>query len=346
MSKRGTFALGLFALALGVVSPIAAMATPGPTEGAQPSAAELATARKLFGEALDAEDQGRFSDALALYGRVEAIIVSPQLYYHMGLCHERLGHVVDALNAFEIAAQQAEQKGKADIARESSKHAEALREKTAKLTITAPEGVEDLELRLDDKPVRAALVGTSMLVDPGERRVSARAGNYQRRFEAVVRARPGESLTVRLDLGNKKPAAPVPPPRHGAGGEAPDAATLPPPDAPSRTPFFIAGGATAALGIGALVTGLIAHETYTDYIVANEHPEPGSLAERQSLRDSGVAMATASTVLTGAALVGAGVTLYLFFPAPHPANTKKRPQALVSPWLGPRGAGLVVEGAL
>lgn len=67
-----------------------------------------------------------------------------------------------------------------------------------------------------------------------------------------------------------------------------------------------AGG---ALAIGALITGLVAHGTYTDLDGAC----PGGICppEREGDLDSGKTMALVSTVLTGLAIVAGGIGLVL-----------------------------------
>ncbi len=67
--------------------------------------------------------------------------------------------------------------------------------------------------------------------------------------------------------------------------------------------------AAGALAIGALVTGLVAHSTYSDL----EGACPGGICppDRQSDLDSGTTMALVSTVLSGLAVVAGGVGLVL-----------------------------------
>src|SRR6188474_1954569 len=69
-----------------------------------PSAAELASARRLFSQALAAADKERWAEALEIYRRVSEIALSPSLQYHMAVCHEGLGQLVEAINAYELAA--------------------------------------------------------------------------------------------------------------------------------------------------------------------------------------------------------------------------------------------------
>jgi hypothetical protein len=77
----------------------------------------------------------------------------------------------------------------------------------------------------------------------------------------------------------------------------------------ARTAGWITLGGAAALAVGAAVTGIVSHGTYGDLEAAC----PGGVCppDRQGDIDDGRAMAVTSTVLTGLAVVAAGVGLAL-----------------------------------
>jgi tetratricopeptide (TPR) repeat protein len=314
---------------------------------AGPTAEELSTARQLFEQGLVHEDRGEHAAALALYQRIAKITVSPVLLYRTASCHEKLGHAVEAINAYALAAQEAERKGQQDLATDAAAHREALERRAPRLIVEAPADAEELAIELDGKPINAALAGTPMLVDPGVRKVVVRAANYASVFEATIPLAERDTKSVEARLGAKRPpiVAALParlPPVAGA----PRAAAPPPPE-PSRAPVFVAGATTVALGGAALVTGLLAHDKHADYEEQNAAPTQGSLADRTALRDDGRALAITSTVLTGAAIVAGGVTAYLWLREPAPDRpTAARRVAGVSPWVGGEGAGLVAWGSL
>lgn len=340
------------ALVLAALSAPPRFARAEPPAPAPPTAAELATARQLFGEALAAEDRGRCAEAILIYERIARITVSPVLYLRLGACNEALGHVVEAINAFELATQEAEKKRDADVAKESRAHLLKLRPRVARLAVHVPEGAEGVEIVIDDRPVSAALAGATILVDPGRRHLVVRARNYESAFETDVAAAAEQPLTVNADLGSKKVAPalaspPSPPPAVVAPQPAAEPPRPLPPEAPSdRFPGYLAGGATVGVGVGALVTGLVAHAKFEEFLIENGNPKPGSRAARERLRDSGQAVALASTVLTGAFLVGTGLTVYLLANPPRKATAPSPRRTAVSPWAGPTGGGLVLGGDL
>jgi hypothetical protein len=355
--KRQIRAIALLVLALSA-SPRGARADPP----APPAAADLATARQLFSEALAAEDQGRCAEAIPVYERIARIAVSPVLYFRLGVCNEALGRVVEAINAFELAAQEAEKKRDADVTKEARARLAKLRPRVARLAVRVPRGAEGVEIVIDDRPVSAALADAPLLVDPGPHHVVVRARSHARAFAIDVTAAADRPVTVSADLGEMRVAAPAPEPGPAASpiAEAPRTRS---PEAPSTLPAeaskalhaeappdrwsgYLAGGATVGVGLGALVSGLVAHARFQEFLIDNGNPKPGSRPARERLHDSGQAAALASTVLTGAFLVGTGLTAYLLANPPGKASASLPRRAAFAPWAGPTGGGLVLGGDL
>ncbi|XXX74315.1 tetratricopeptide repeat protein [Sorangium sp. So ce134] len=327
--------------------------TAAPAAPRQPSAAELASARHLFALGLAAEDQGRWAEALEIYERISRIVVSPPLWYHLGVCHEALGHVVEALNAFELAASGATARKEIALARESRSRIEKLRTRTSQIVLQLPEDASGVRVEIDGEPIHSALVGAAILVTPGARRIAVRAENYTEQFETTVQAETGAVVELQAELGRRRPLAvllPIAPARPA------------PPRAPApglSLPPVAVVGAAAAFGAAAVVTGAMAYDVRHTFMKKNANPAPGSRGERQALRDRGQALAVTSTVLSGAALVAGGFAAYLFWSSPspraepeHAAGRRPSPgprapgPTAFSPWIGADGAGVAVQGAL
>src|SRR4051794_33557045 len=94
-----------FALA----TPAIARAAPTPTPTATEE--ELAGARRLFFDAVSAEDDGRYDEALSLYERVSQVTISPTLLFNVATCREKLGQLLQAEAAFERALAAATERG-------------------------------------------------------------------------------------------------------------------------------------------------------------------------------------------------------------------------------------------
>lgn len=345
--KRQIRAIALLVLALSAWPSGARADPPAP---ASPAAADLATARQLFSEALAAEDHGRCAEAIPIYERIARIAVSPVLYFRLGACNEALGRVVEAINAFELAAQEAEKKRDAEVTREARARLARLHPRAARLAVRVPEGAEGVEIVIDDRPVSAALADAPLLVDPGPHHVVVRARSHERSFTTDVTAAADRPASVSADLGPRKAAAPAPTPEPPPPAAPPPATeaprAIPHEAAPDRLPGYLAGGATVGVGVGALVSGLVAHARFQEFLIENGNPKPGSRPARERLHDSGQAAALASTVLTGAFVVGTGLTVYLLVNPPSKAIAALPKRAAFAPWAGPTGGGLVLGGDL
>lgn len=311
------------------------------TPPASPSAAELSSARRLFVVALSAEDQGRWAEALETYERVSQVAVSPSLWYHRGICHEKLGHLVEAINAFDLALSGATERREVALARESRSRLERLRARTAQVVLGVPDDAVDVHIEIDGAPLNPALAGAAVIVEPGDRRVVVRAGNYLEVFDTTVRVVGGGVVEMRAELGGRKQrAAPRPFP---AWSSSP--VFRPAQPAPSLVPAFLVGGTALALAAGAVVTGVVAYDVRQKFLQQNASPATSSLAERRSLHARGETFAITSTALTGGALLAGGLATYLFWPSSSAGQRPARSAAAL-PWIGPDGAGLHLQGAL
>lgn len=315
----------------------------------QPSAEELSTARSLFDEGLKAEDRGEFGGALATYQRIAKITVSPVLLFRMAVCHGRLGHWVEAVNAFDLAALEADRAGRAELAAQARQGGAELRPKVPRLVIMVPADAQGVVLELDGRVLSSALLGTKILVDPGERNITVRAENYGKPFAIKLRVNEREEKTVRVELGERRAAAPVPGPIASGPSPVPvfsaDAPVGPAAEGSTTLPWILTGVAVAA-GLGAGATGLMAHDKHQQFEDANAAPTAGSLSERTALRDDGQTLALVSTLLTGAAVLSGGFAIYLFVDSRGDAPAPTPPKTAVAPWIGPDGAGLVARGSL
>jgi len=135
------------------------------------------------------------------------------------------------------------------------------------------------------------------------------------------------------------PVVTVPPPVASTAAPPPTAPP-PPPAGPNRTPAYISWGIGGAAVVGAVVTGLIAKGKYDDADAGCAKTPTGcSDDDVQPIKN----MALVSTILTGVAVVGAGVGTWLFLSA-KPAPTEA---ASIVPRLSagasPKGASVGVS---
>lgn len=157
-------------------------------------------------------------------------------------------------------------------------------------------------------------------------------------------------LRQRLDEAERAKAPPAP--REAAPTVVPAAtvalpATEPSPTRPRRRLYtWIVGGAGAALLVGSIAAGLVAHGRYGDLqssCAPDGACDAATVPNAQRWIDDGKTAGRASDVLlsVGAAAVVAGVVLY-FVEGRHPAE---RHAWLLAPTLSTTGAGLAIGGA-
>ena len=149
-----------------------------PSAFAEPTTAELTAARELFDQGLKLEEKSQWSDALDRFRKVAAVKATPAVRFHVGLCLENLGKLVDALNEFERAQSEAAADSSAagqTVAKNSQKHIDELRERIPRVTIQVPEGAKDVAITIDGSSVSAAVIGTAIPLDPGAHTVHVTA---------------------------------------------------------------------------------------------------------------------------------------------------------------------------
>ena len=137
-----------------------------PAAFAEPTTAELTTARELFDQGMKLEEKNQWKDALERFRKVAAIKTTPAVRFHVGLCLENTGKLVDALNEFERAQSEASADSSPTgqtVAKNSQKHIEELRERIPRVTIQIPEGAKDVAITIDGSNVSALDVQVDIL---------------------------------------------------------------------------------------------------------------------------------------------------------------------------------------
>jgi hypothetical protein len=253
MTRRFTRWLGaaLTAATLCASPPSFAQAGDGPTPEA------LAAARSLFVEGIDLEKEGDWEAALSRFMKVADVKMTPQVRFHIALCHEKLGRWVDAVNGFEFAEQEARAAGDhgRDVLENAPKRAEALRARLAHIVINVEGKVYTSKVFIDGNEVALALAGSSIPVDPGDHVIAVkRAGkttfSEERSFDEA------ESQEITLEIDDPKPEPkPLPKPAVVPGGGDPSNPVVPD-DPPQWIAYVVAGVGVAALGGAGAMWGL------------------------------------------------------------------------------------------
>jgi hypothetical protein len=218
----------------------------------EPTKEELAAARALFDEALVLERDEKWSEALEKLERVGKVKMTPQVRFHIALCHENLGRLVDAINGFELAVQEARAVGAKDVMEAAPPRAEKLRARVAQLTFSVEGTVRSSKVFIDGEEVSLALADTKIPIDPGEHLIEVRRdGKVTERREILVDE--GETQTIRLRIDDPEPPPPPdpPPPPPDPVVVTPE---VPPEDESVRIPAYVVAGVGVA---GLLAAGVL-----------------------------------------------------------------------------------------
>jgi hypothetical protein len=319
-----------FALVLG-----AALAAPA-RASAQPTPDELAAARQLFNEGKDLEKQKAYAGAIEKFKKVAGVKMTPQVRFHIALCEENLGHLVEAINGFELAGKEAKLAGSTatEVAENAPRRAVALRGRVPTLRLDIKGKVLTSRILLDGAPVASSQIGVAAPIDPGDHVVEAQDAAGKATFHKDLQLKEKEVTRLEIPIDDVE-RAPAPA----------SAAPLAPPAERSRAPVFLAGGVgVASLIASGVFFGLRAGTIST---VAASCADPVKYTGCQDTADvraamaSGRAYSTITSVTLGVGLAGLGAAGILWFvtsPKKAPAPVK------TGVMLVPSGPGLDVVG--
>ncbi len=313
---------------------------------AQPTQAatdeERAAARSLAEQGASAYGDKRFQDAVDLFSRAERVIHSPVHLLFIARANAELGALVKAQEAYVKITREELGPDAPDAfqsaATEAAAELEVLRPRIPKLTVHI-QGAEASEpqLLIDGEAVPAALIGVPIPVDPGRRKLEARADGMQPASQEVA---VGEGQTAELELV----LTPVPVVESDAL-ETPAPADAVQDDGGGQTMRYLAYGAfgvgAVGLGVGTvfLLSASSADEDANDLF---DGCDPGCSEAEQikisELDDDAASDRTLSLTgfIVGGVGVGAGVALLLLSSGDESASNEPR----VTPWIGYKSVGV------
>jgi hypothetical protein len=216
---------------------------------ADPSPADIKTARQLFSEAEQLRAQGDCAGAVTKLRQAIAIKETPGLRFHLAHCEERLGQLVQANTDYRRASELIRGGMSApDVQRLLEPAQESLSERVPTVRIRVPELTPPVRVHLDGQELGRDALSNFIPVDPGKHTVLAEAEGYDPfRIELsiaegddrVVEAKLRSSGTARVAAGKtavapgqapaalvSATAAPVDPKHDGSGFGAREAVVL------------------------------------------------------------------------------------------------------------------------
>jgi len=286
---------------------------------ADPTAAEVAAARELFEEGLKLEDKGQWVEALERFRKVAAVKTTPQVRFHVALCLENTGKLVDALVEFQRAQTDAEKEGATSVVSASAKHVADLKDRIPRVVVTAPT-VDGLTITIDGIAVTTSLVGSAIPLDPGKHTIVVSAPKHSSFTKDIELVERGKTLAVDavLPATVDKPAAPAPPPPTPPSEERPTKAS----DAgPGPWPWIIGGVGVAALAGGGLM--YVLRQGTIDDLASVCGPDRAQCPEdKRDLAERGRAYTTWGNVMLGVGALGVATSAVLFVIAPSADSSK------------------------
>lgn len=304
-------------LALGAtLAGVLCVVTPAWADGAAPTAAESAKAKKELDKGQKLYKQGKLDDAFAAFEASHEAVADPKASLMMARIQRDRGELLKAHATYEAAlreAQAAEAQGKSrratadEIKRELAELSNVL----GWLTIEIPHAPSGTRVSIDGRDVTGQL-GTPIRVEPGLMVVAATVpGGVAKNQNVTVKA--GETATVEVSFSawSDSDALLAEDPEPAAKRDPDDDAKPDPSSGQSRAPAWIAGG----VGVAGLATfavfGILANSKYSDLEASctDGHCPP----ELEDTQSSGKAFQTVANIglVVGAVGVATSVTLFV-----------------------------------
>jgi len=285
-------------------------AAPGAAAGqpdAQPSPEVLAEAKQRFDRGYELYEEGDYPLALIEFNRAYELVPNYRVLYNIGQVCIQLGKYADARRALEEYLGKGGDQLTADRRTAVNKDLVMLGRRTAFLTIAA--NVENAEVRVDDVSVGKTPLGPALLMDAGVHRVTLRRPGYLPKTEDVTLAGgDNKSIEVTLELQPEEKQTIVVREREIVDDSA--------------QTWIIAGWATTgALAAGAIVTGIMGKNEANelDQLRGADARDYTDLAQRiDDTKKNASTLFLASDVLTGAALIVGGLSLWITLDPPEP----------------------------
>jgi len=220
-----------------------------------PATPDITHARRLFSEALAAENKEDWNLAASKLREAIAIKETAGLRFHLAYCEEQLGRLVEALSEYDRAGELAESDPNAnDVRRLLGPSRRALLRRIPTITVVLPDGITDASLEVNGRELPSSLFGQPIRRNPGLSTVRVTIPGHEpflhdlllSEGDAVVTNVTATPLPLASSEIEREPLPSPPPDAHAS--PAAEASS----SQPLRTWILVAEGtlATAALGVG------------------------------------------------------------------------------------------------
>lgn len=290
-------------------------------------AEDQAAARALFNSGRSLITAGDYKSGCPKIEAANKLYKSAGILLNLADCQEHFGQTASAWATFGEAASVATRTNRDADAAEAKRRQTVLESKLVRLTVNVSKPVAGLVIERDGVTLHEAALGTPLPVDPGRHELVATASGYRDWTRTVEVSEPGKTVTVEVPA--LKPIANEPVPTTARPSK--ETVTTDGREKESRLLEWslIGGGATLAAAGGVLM------------LVESKRADTARDEDDLNAYDSTKtpwALGLVGVVL-GAASAGTGVFLLATTDKEAPSTALR-----VSPFVGPSGASLVVQG--
>lgn len=314
-----------------------------PFAHAEPTAADMESARGLFKKGKQLRENGDLAGALEKFKAAYALAGTPILGLELGKTHLERKELVEARDAFlsvgRIPVKANETEHTRAARTEAAKLADDLKPKVPSLTVKlsgAP--VDTVKLTIDGITIPPAAIGEARKVNPGKHVVVANAGATDARAEVVLAE--SEERTISLEVTAPKSTPPVAEPVKPTPAPASALAPAPAPESHLRATTWIGLG---LIGVGVIAGGVTGGIAWSKASSARKVCVDGACPPSvHDDIDAGKTMGTISTISFAVAGAGAILTVVSLAMGDDGAAAKDRApkSASLRPLLGLGSIGL------
>jgi hypothetical protein len=190
---------------------------------AQPTAAEISTARRAFESAVALEADQKWIEATLKLRQALAVKDTPGLRFHLAHCEEKQNLLVEASLDYDRSSELLRQGAKApDVQKLLIAASAELKPRIPQVIVEMPSEIPSPVAELDGKAYAPSELALGQVLNPGAHRLRVSAAGH-RPFERSFSVREGDRITIRAELQSVEPSRlPV-----GAALAAPSAQSSP-----------------------------------------------------------------------------------------------------------------------
>lgn len=328
----------IVAVAVGTSWALPTMALAQPKEDSGDVATRRKEAQVFFDDGVKLAHGHDYEGALSAFRAAYDRYPSFRVLYNIGQLCERTHDVACTYRAYDQYLRD----GGADVPVKRREALETtlrgLSRRLAWIVVRADATANGAEVTLDAARIGTLPLSDRLVVNPGVHKLVATQGDHH--VEEEVSSVAGQVSAVTLIL-------PTDPPR--TADETPSTTTttrpfLSPPSSPARRPFpVLPWVVTGALGVGTVVSGVLANQAYGDFQTQRDSfPVSRSALDDAQSNARNLSILTAS--LGAATVVSLGVSAYFTWWAPPPKVTGRAQPIRVG--LAPSLGGLSIVGTM